>query len=355
MSRFHEREVEEEEEEEEEKEDGEEAEDKEEEGRPLHATLKKVKACCACDPCGRRPPEGEFKSTQPSPASALVIRVLGSLRVHPSTHSPPGHRQQLHRQLMAEQQTISAPFPTPPPFYKHFTKQNLARLRQLRKEAGITSESTTTTTTTDDDTPKRDLDLLSLPPELRYLLPPAPPPDGKFSVFGDTIDLVAPEATLADGGIEQLYPADASVRLNPQPHLIGLARSLLTTFLGLTGILSQNPELYEERVTDLQTIMYNLHDLINQYRPHQARESLIFMMEERVEGMKEEIRRIEEGKERVAKLLQGLSDQDMVGVKGEDKKVEQKDERGPKGVGVDALKRQARQRSAWEALENELG
>lgn len=232
-----------------------------------------------------------------------------------------------------QQQQLISPFPAPPPFYEHFTKQNRNRLRQLHKEDS-----------SEDD----------VPPELRYLIPPQPPSTSKFAVFGQEIDLEAPAPTLEESGIEQLYPDHPSVTTNPQPHLLALARSLLTTFLSLTGILSANPELYEERVMDIQAIVFNMHSLINQYRPHQARESLIMLMEERAEKMRAEVRGIEEGRERVAKLLEGMkamegAESDIVAVNGF----------GSKTVdGADTVadkKRRTMQRNKWQMLDVEMG
>ncbi|KAI5371069.1 Putative mediator complex, subunit Med7 [Septoria linicola] len=251
---------------------------------------------------------------------------------------------------MAEEQQLVAPFPAPPPFYQHFTKQNRNRLRQLRKEAAAASSSNTDNAAAE----KQDIDILSLPAELRYLIPPPPPSTTKFTVFGQEIDLEAPEPTLAEAGIEQLYPSDPSVKTNPQPHLIALARSLLTTFLGLIGVLAANPELYEERVSDLQAIMFNMHSLINQYRPHQARESLIMLMEDRVARMRAEIRGVEEGKERVGKLLEGMKSSE-VALKGEGAGED------VKKVGMESVedvlskKRVERQRATWAMLEAEMG
>lgn len=225
---------------------------------------------------------------------------------------------------MGEPQAIAAPFPTPPPFWKHFTKENVARAKQLRHA--------------DDET--------SVDDELRYLIPPPPPKDGKYTSFGRPIDLHPPPATLESAGIDQLVPSHSDVRLNPQPHLIGLARSLLTAFLSLVGTLSQNPEQFQDSANDLQTIMYNLHDLINQYRPHQARESLILLMEARVEKMKDEIRAIDESKEKVVKLLQGVRESGLA----------QAGQEGASDVQeMVEVKHRAKQRAAWDALEREMG
>ena len=133
-----------------------------------------------------------------------------------------------------QQQPLKAPFPPPPPVYKSFTKANLTQLRKLRKES-----------TDEGAEAKQNLSALDLPPELRYLLPPSPPlPTETWTSFGNPLTLHPPPTTLAEAGIEQLIPPTAHTTSNPQPHLLALARSLLTTFLSLVGILSRNPTLY---------------------------------------------------------------------------------------------------------------
>ena len=88
---------------------------------------------------------------------------------------------------MAEEgQGLSAFFPQPPPFYKYFTSENLERLKEIRASM-----------TTKEKENKQDesgigltqQQLLELPVELRYLIPPEPPTDGKFKVFGDEQDV----------------------------------------------------------------------------------------------------------------------------------------------------------------------
>ncbi|CAK4032339.1 Mediator of RNA polymerase II transcription subunit 7 [Lecanosticta acicola] len=247
--------------------------------------------------------------------------------------------------MATEQTGPAAAFPTPPPFYHHFTKQNLARIRQIRREAGASA------TSDGQDESNRDIHVLSLPTELRYLIPPEPPGDNaNYMSFGNDMTRNATDPTLADSKIEQLYPSDPSVRLNPQPYLLALARSMLTTFLSLTGILSENPELQEMKSLDLQAIVFNMHDLINQYRPHQARETLILMMEERVEQMRKEIRAVDEGQKKVQKLLQDLQTNGQA-------QALQEDDAGREKIGqdLDAKKRRARQSAAWAALEAEMG
>ena len=74
---------------------------------------------------------------------------------------------------MAEQQqpsVLSAAFPAPPPFYKHFTSENIDRLKDLQQH-------------------QAEAELNELPEDLRYLVPPLPPTDGTYSSFGDSYNV----------------------------------------------------------------------------------------------------------------------------------------------------------------------
>jgi len=67
--------------------------------------------------------------------------------------------------------THAAPFPAPPPFFKHFTAENLSRLKDQWRGA------------VDDSSNQAELE--NLPDELQYLIPPLPPDDGRYWNFGD--------------------------------------------------------------------------------------------------------------------------------------------------------------------------
>jgi mediator of RNA polymerase II transcription subunit 7 len=62
-----------------------------------------------------------------------------------------------------QQQIPNAPFPAPPPFWKHFTSSNLSRLKAL-KESNPNPQDITL--------------------ELTYLEPPRPPAEA-YTVFGE--------------------------------------------------------------------------------------------------------------------------------------------------------------------------
>lgn len=247
---------------------------------------------------------------------------------------------------MAEKPHTKANFPIPPPFYKHFTKDNLAQLRQIRKEKTGSQETSHDETSATEQS--KDFDITALPTDLRYLVPPPPPADGKWRTFGAQHDLHAPDPSLEDAGIDVLYPSDPAVKLNPQPYLLALARSLLTTFLALTGALSEDPTEYSDRVADLRTIVTNMHDLINQYRPHQARETLILMLEERIEKLRGEIRAIGEAGEKMNGAFQRLQETGAAQAEA----LANGNELAEKNADKDAGNQEKqRQKAAWEALQ----
>jgi len=248
---------------------------------------------------------------------------------------------------MADQgqpRVLTAAFPTPPPYYKSFTKENVQRLRKFQKDAGVTSENFV-------DGPDRQ----SLPQELRNLVPPEPPADGRFKSFGVQHDLNEPTQSLSAAGIQQLYPdppKDAETQPDPTPHMLTITRSILLSFLELVGVLSVNPTQYGDKIEHLQTLFYNVHDMINQYRPHQARESLILMMEEQVDKIRAEIRSVNESKKKMHTLLKTIQESGTAAQAQADQEPstngahEQEDE--------ETKARRELQRSQWDALE-ELG
>jgi len=123
---------------------------------------------------------------------------------------------------------------------------------------------------------------------------------------------------LKDQGIEQLYPSPPPTEagdtspsrparpLNHAYYLLKISKSLLLNFLEFVGILSIAPEQFESKLEDLRNLFINAHHLLNLYRPHQARESLILMMEEQLDRTREEIRQMDQIKEKIEGLLEQL-------------------------------------------------
>ena len=108
--------------------------------------------------------------------------------------------------------------------------------------------------------------------------------------------------------------------------------------------MSVNPEQYAEKIGDLRTLFINFHHLLNEYRPHQARESLILMMQDQLDRSRAETRGIREMKDKVEGILEGLSQAKLAdGGKGDGKDVGER-------LGLDE-----EGRDVWEELEREFG
>ncbi|KAK6859093.1 MED7 protein-domain-containing protein [Apiospora arundinis] len=213
----------------------------------------------------------------------------------------------------------------PAPFYKDFTATNLARLADLKREHAETTNPPSSSASDNNATKKEDDDddtlsqrLTGLPSNLRNLQPPLPPDEGAWRVFGDPYRLVQPLPKLEEGG--EIRPvvsggglasaADGSggedKHFDRATVLKRIAKSLLLNFLELVGILSQNAMDASEKVKDIRDLFYNFHHLINEYRPHQARESLIAMMQAQLDRTRAETTAIRDSKEKVERLLEGL-------------------------------------------------
>lgn len=65
-----------------------------------------------------------------------------------------------------------------------------------------------------------------------------------------------------------------------------LNKKLLVNFLQLTKVLVQSPSEYEEKVLELKATLMNFQYLLNLYRPHEARETIITMLEKQLERRK---------------------------------------------------------------------
>jgi mediator of RNA polymerase II transcription subunit 7 len=78
------------------------------------------------------------------------------------------------------QRAVAAAFPPPPPFWKHFTTENIEKLDKLKTESAKSHAQ---------DSKKKwspsELQALEAPTDLRYLIPPKAPTEGSYSVFGE--------------------------------------------------------------------------------------------------------------------------------------------------------------------------
>lgn len=115
----------------------------------------------------------------------------------------------------------------------------------------------------------------------RGLAPPPPPPlqaNDSYSMFGNQFtaeDSII--ASLESQGIRRLYSAKDVDR---KKELRKLNQSILVNFLDLLDILIRAPESpkREEKIDDLNLLFIHMHHLTNEFRPHQARETLRVML-----------------------------------------------------------------------------
>ena len=219
---------------------------------------------------------------------------------------------------------ISAAFPAPPPFYKSFTSSNLARLSSLQ-----------------DSNPS--LTLLDLPPELRNLLPPPPPPSNQqYCLFGETHTTPAPP------------PTETTTKEPPSPNrLVQTTRQLLLAFLSLTNSLALDPDTWAPKWDEMKALLSEAHGIVNQYRPHQARETLVQMMEEQVERCRVETQGCKDVCERVRKVVADVegwegSTMSKMAPEEEEHRPNIKSKEANLGVG-------AAEKRVWDIIKQEIG
>lgn len=185
-----------------------------------------------------------------------------------------------------------APFPAPPPFWKHFTSNNLEQLKGREADENF--------------------DAQELPYALAVLRPPPPPP-AAYSVFNTTYTN-PPEPTLPQPSELLFDPADltrAGPSSNGRPHvhmLLLLLKSLLLNFLEFMTVMADDPVTWDAKMRDIGTILENFMAVINLLRPHQARESVKALLEKRLADSREEMRRCDEMKVKIEEFLQKVEE-----------------------------------------------
>ncbi|KFH43983.1 Mediator of RNA polymerase II transcription subunit-like protein [Hapsidospora chrysogenum ATCC 11550] len=223
---------------------------------------------------------------------------------------------------MADQEephSLASTFPNPPPFWKDFTPENIARIEELRSRAqGHDGDGGETP-------PAR---IPGVPEDLTNLQPPAEPKDGRWRVFGDHYMLDDKLPTLEEQGITNLaltHPARTATNVDVGDNSTGtgtgtythhdhalelkrLVKSLLLNFLELVGTLASNPAHAADKVEDLRTLLINTHHALNEYRPHQARESAAEMMQYHLDRIRGETAAVRAQVENTRKVLRGLAD-----------------------------------------------
>ncbi|KAF9563291.1 Mediator of RNA polymerase II transcription subunit 7 [Mortierella alpina] len=168
----------------------------------------------------------------------------------------------------AQQQ--GAAFPAPPYYFQRYTLENTNLLEKARS---------------DPDHPEISKRLNELPFPILALEPPPPVKKGVYWLFGRPWPVQDSLATLEEQGIEQLYPKGPIDRVK---ELKKLNHSAVFNFLELVHTLSTSPSEFATKVDQIRVIFINMHHILNEYRPHQARETLRLMMEDQLNRKKQE-------------------------------------------------------------------
>ncbi|KAL6947764.1 hypothetical protein ACO0RG_000350 [Hanseniaspora osmophila] len=208
-----------------------------------------------------------------------------------------------------ESNNVAALYPRPPVFYKYFTQQNIDKLEALKTKRKADQKSSHESGQTVNEANTEDLlsELEAANDDLQYLIPPSLPKSGQFRSFGNIWQIEDELPDLTKMGIQQLYKDsdDYSDKIN---NLKTLLKTLLLNFLELAGLLSVDPSKYEVKLEHIRVILINIHHLLNDYRPHQTRESLIMLLEDQLAFKKMEIREIKRMCNEVTGQLKELSE-----------------------------------------------
>lgn len=275
------------------------------------------------------------------------------------------------QQQQQDEDLVLSFFPDPPPFFRHFTSENQERLKKIEQETATDEDDKSISNYGSKLSAEQ---ILALPTELRYLIPPEPPADDEeFNVFGEAAKAtgsdvfmknmefishaIKEEGVLPEWTYEQLFPTTTTshsnisstpATLDRQSYLFRFLRSMLLSYISLLGIVATDPlsSAKDDQIANILTMVTNMHALINEYRPHQARETLIVKMEEQLERQRKEVEGVKRMRERVREVLQGF-EEDISGKK-EEVKV------GNTLVWEDD-KNKMGQRDMWQTLDELLG
>ncbi|KAI0034132.1 MED7 protein-domain-containing protein [Vararia minispora EC-137] len=206
-----------------------------------------------------------------------------------------------------EEAELRNPFPAPPSLYTRYTSQNLKYLALLRERTAENEHGP-------DDPEKQREVLADMPDVPDWPLAELEKPradwiveEGYYKVYGETWFLKETLPSLAENGIEQLYPADRTV--DRKPILLSILKSMLVAYSTLLKSLllppPSNPVIdpqtgqplppeWDRQVHWIQTLAQNILAAANELRPVQARVNVEMLLKRQLDFRRAETRAIHE-------------------------------------------------------------
>lgn len=135
--------------------------------------------------------------------------------------------------------------------------------------------------------------------------PPPAPVVGTYVQYGGNYTTTDILPGLEEEGLRQLYPTGSDV--DYKKELRALNRELILQFLELTDALIERPSQSARCVEDMTLILRNIHHLLNSLRPHQARATVIHMLETQLIRRKEALAEIRRKRAEARATLQEFS------------------------------------------------
>lgn len=131
---------------------------------------------------------------------------------------------------------------------------------------------------------------------------PPPPISGPYTLYGAPYNTEDRLPSLEEQGVRQLYSSAAD--LDVKAELRALCRELLAEVVELADVLVQRPAQYARRVEEIGLLFKNIHHLLNSLRPHQARATLIHILEMQLETRKKALVELKQRRNEAKDLLQ---------------------------------------------------
>lgn len=166
---------------------------------------------------------------------------------------------------------------------------------------------------------------------------PPPPITDTYSMFGNTFNNEDMIRSLESQGIRRLIPQ----HFDRRKELKKLNHSLFANFLDLIDLLIKHPDSprRNEKIDDLSLLFVHIHHLLNEFRPHQARETLRVLMELQKRTRAETGIRFQRHLEKVRDLIKeaviALPDKEEMNALGDKVLGDKSDENGANGLDPD--------------------